>query len=174
MKTYTKTQKSIHWLTLVLLILVYITIEFRSEFERGSSNRFLMVQAHFWLGLMVLALVFPRIWQRTKHGTPPITPELPRWQALASKALHLSIYAVLIFQPILGLLTAWTDGKVLMVPLTSIEIPALLSKSELWAHRFEDVHKLVATAFYYLIGIHVLAALWHHFGRKDDTLKRMI
>jgi cytochrome b561 len=41
------------------------------------------------------------------------------------------------------------------------------------AHQLEDIHKTAANVFYFLVGFHVLAALYHHFVRKDDTLKRM-
>jgi cytochrome b561 len=40
--------------------------------------------------------------------------------------------------------------------------------------QFEDIHGWVGTIFYYVIGLHILGALWHHFGRRDDTLRRMV
>ncbi|NAT36913.1 hypothetical protein CU661_04330 [Pseudomonas syringae pv. actinidifoliorum] len=42
------------------------------------------------------------------------------------------------------------------------------------AEYFEDLHKLLGKIFYYVIGLHVVAALWHHIVRKDNTLKRML
>ncbi|WP_343212439.1 cytochrome b/b6 domain-containing protein [Arenimonas sp.] len=41
------------------------------------------------------------------------------------------------------------------------------------AARLEDLHELLGTAFYYVVGLHVAAALYHHFVRRDDTLRRM-
>jgi len=32
----------------------------------------------------------------------------------------------------------------------------------------------VATVGYYLVGLHAVAALFHHYFIKDDTLKRMM
>ena len=40
--------------------------------------------------------------------------------------------------------------------------------------KLHDIHVTVAEVFYWVIGLHILAALWHHFGRRDDTLKRML
>lgn len=37
-----------------------------------------------------------------------------------------------------------------------------------------DLHKLFQPLFYVLIGLHVLAALWHQFVRKDGLIKRMM
>ena len=93
--------------------------------------------------------------------------------AAAAKALHLLLYAMLIAQPLLGLFTAWTDGKEIFIPFTSVALPALMAESESLAHQFEDIHKLVGDAFYWVVGLHVLAALYHHFLRRDDTLRRM-
>jgi cytochrome b561 len=28
--------------------------------------------------------------------------------------------------------------------------------------------------FYYVIGLHIAAALWHHLVRRDNTLQRML
>lgn len=173
MNRYTALQRHLHWLILILIVLAYVTIEFRSEFARGTPGRVFMVQSHFWLGITILALFIPRVLARFKHGMPPIEPALPGWQANLGKLVHVAIYAFLLIQPILGLATAWTDGKAIMIPFTGIELPALLAENEDLAHQIEDLHKLLATIFYYLVGFHVLAALYHHFIRKDDTLKRM-
>jgi len=37
----------------------------------------------------------------------------------------------------------------------------------------EDLHGYLAYALFALAGIHALAALWHHFIRRDAVLKRM-
>ena len=174
MNRYSTAQRNLHWIILILIVLAYITMEFRGEFARGSAGRVFMVQSHFWLGISILALFIPRILLRFKRGTPAIEPALPAWQANLSKLLHVAIYIFLFAQPLLGLATVWTDGKVIMIPFTGIELPALLAANKELAHQLEDLHKLLAEIFYYLVGFHVLAALYHHFIRKDDTLKRMV
>ena len=171
---YSASQRYLHWLFLILLVLAYITIEFRSEFERGTTGRVFMVQSHFWIGIAIFALFVPRLLLRLKRGAPPIEPTLPAWQTIASKLLHIAIYVFLFAQPLLGIGTAWTDGKAIMLPFTGIELPALLAANEELAHQLEDIHKTAANVFYYLVGLHIIVALYHHFIRKDDTLKRMV
>lgn len=173
MNRYSAAQRNLHWLFLVLLILAYVTIEFRGEFERGTPGRVFMVQSHFWIGISIFALFIPRLLLRFKCGVPLIEPALPSWQAMLGKVVHVAIYVFLFAQPLLGIATAWTDGKAIMIPFTGIELPALLAANKDLAHQLEDIHKLLADIFYYLVGFHVLAALYHHFIRKDDTLKRM-
>ena len=44
------------------------------------------------------------------------------------------------------------------------------------SRRFEQalcLHELIGTAFYWVVGLHVAAALYHHLIRRDDTLRRM-
>ena len=78
-----------------------------------------------------------------------------------------------IVMPILGMMTAWTDGKSLFIPFTDIALPALMAENEALAHQLEDLHGQIGDIFYWVIGFHVLAALYHHFVRKDNTLSRM-
>jgi len=165
--------RRLHWLMAVMILLAYLAIEQRGLFERGSPGRFAMVQSHFWLGIGIFTLVWVRIAQRLKHGAPRITPSLPLWQAGLSHLFHFVLYAFFIVMPILGMMTAWTDGKILYLPFTEIALPALMAENEDLAHRLEDLHGQIGEIFYWVIGFHVLAALYHHFVRKDDTLSRM-
>ena len=53
-------------------------------------------------------------------------------------------------------------------------MPALLAENKDLAHQLEDLHGGIGEAFYWVIGLHVLAALYHHLVRRDDTLRRMV
>ena len=171
---YSPGQRRLHWLIAVLVALAYLFIEQRGLFERGTAARAAMVQSHFWVGISVLLLAVWRLGLRARASIPPITPALLAWQAAPAKLLHLALYAFLVVQPLLGLATAWADGKALLLPFTGIALPALLAADESLAHRLEDLHGSLGTIFYWVIGAHVLAALYHHFLRRDDTLKRML
>jgi len=53
-------------------------------------------------------------------------------------------------------------------------LPALFGPgNRALGHQLEDIHGTIGTIFYYVIGLHILAGLWHHFVRRDDTLQRM-
>ena len=165
--------RRLHWLMAFMILLAYLAIEQRGLFERGSPGRFAMMQSHFWLGIGIFVLVWVRIAQRVKHGVPRISPVLPIWQAGLSHLFHFALYAFFIVMPILGMMTAWTDGKTLFIPFTDIALPALMAENEALAHQLEDLHGQIGDIFYWVIGFHVLAALYHHFVRKDNTLSRM-
>ncbi len=171
---YSPGLRRLHWLMALLVALVYVFVEQRGIFARGTPERAAMLQAHFWLGLSVLTLVAWQLLLRRRHGAPAITPALPAWQAWPAKLLHLALYAFLLAMPVLGVLTAWADGKQLLLPFTDIVLPALLSADETLGDQLEDLHGSIGEFFYWVIGLHVLAALYHHLVRRDDTLRRML
>lgn len=173
-KRFTPAQRRLHWLMALLIAVAYLLIEQRGLFSRGSAGKAAMVQGHFWTGLTIFVLACWRLVIRRRHGAPPVTPPLDRLNALAAASLHVALYLFFLVQPMLGLATAWTDGKSVLIPFTKIALPALLAENKDLAHTLEDLHGTVGTVFYWVIGIHVLAALWHHLMRKDDTLKRML
>lgn len=173
-RRYAPGLRRLHWLMALLILVVYLAIEQRGLFARGTPARAAMMQTHFWLGLSVLALVVWRIVLRVRHGVPAIHPSLPLWQAMPAGLLHLLLYAFLIVMPVLGLLTAWTDGKALYVPFSQIAVPALVAADPALAERLDDLHGAIGEFFYWVIGLHVLAALYHHYVRGDDTLRRMV
>lgn len=166
--------RRLHWLMAVLILLVYLAIEQRGLFARGTPERMAMMQTHFWLGLAVFVLAWWRLLLRRRHGAPAIAPPLPAWQAVPAKLLHVALYAFFIVMPLLGLLTAWTDGKPLYLPFTGIALPSPVATDPELAHQLEDLHGQIGEIFYWVIGLHVLAALYHHLVRRDDVLKRML
>lgn len=170
---YSPALRRLHWLMALLVAAAYLLIEQRGLFPRGSAPRAAMVQGHYWMGLAVLLLAVWRLWLRRRDGAPPVTPALDAWNTWAARLLHVALYLFFIVQPLLGLATAWSDGKAVQLPFTGIALPALLPENEALAHSLEDLHGTIGELFYWVIGAHVAAALWHHFLRRDDTLRRM-
>lgn len=171
---FTPAQRRLHWGMALLIGIAYLLIEQRGLFARGSMGRTAMTQGHFWTGILIFVLAWWRLAVRRRDRAPPVTPALDRWSALAATSLHVALYLFFLVQPVLGLATAWTDGKAVLIPFTSIALPALLPLNRDLAHTLEDLHGTVGNIFYWVIGLHILAALWHHLMRRDDTLKRML
>jgi cytochrome b561 len=165
--------RRLHWVMAVLVALGYLAIEQRNLFERGSPERYAMMQSHYWIGISIFVLVWWRLLQRRRFGAPAITPALARWQGSMSGLMHALLYAFLVAMPVMGISTAWLDGKSVYLPFTEVALPTLLAPNEAWAKTMEDLHGQVGEIFYWVIGFHILAALYHHFVRRDDTLRRM-
>lgn len=171
-KQYRKSTISIHWLAFFLIIGVYASIELRVFFEKGTDMRDAFKMWHFMLGLTVLLSLVVRIMARLAGTTPEISPQPPQWQMIIAKIAILTLYFLMIFLPITGWLMLSAKGKV--IPFFGLELPALISPDKDLGKQIKEIHVLVATFGYYLIGLHMLAALYHHFFLKDNTLKRML
>ena len=55
-----------------------------------------------------------------------------------------------------------------------LELPPLVAPDRDLARLIHDIHETVGIAGYWLIGLHALAALVHHYVVRDDTLRRML
>lgn len=171
---YSPKARWLHWAMAVLIVLAYALILSRTQFARGSELRTFVVQSHFWVGIVVLIMAFFRVAERRRHTPPDITPPLEGFLRMAATLSHYLLYAFLFAQPLLGLFTVLIEKGSLPIPLTQILIPSPFPVSDRFAESLEDIHKLLGTIFYYVIGLHVIAAIWHHYVRKDNTVKRMV
>ncbi|MFC0142348.1 cytochrome b561 [Erwinia mallotivora] len=169
---YATSQILLHWLTLLLLIIVYATMEFRGLASHGSWQRSLMVVTHFSAGTTVLLIILLRLWLRTRHRTPAIVPPLRLWMTAASHLLHTCLYGLFILLPVLGISSRYLRGKEWM--LFGISMPVSTSPLPELAASLTDWHETLAPVGYWLVGIHALAALSHHYLFRDNTLLRMM
>jgi len=164
---------AMHWLTLALLAAIYALIELRGYFPKGSDARNLMKAWHELLGITVLAVVVVRLIIRRSHpGAPAIVPAPPPWQESLAKVMHVLLYAFLIAMPLLGWLVLSAKGA-LDLPL-GLHLMPLISPDKPLGKTLQNIHETIGNIGYYLIGLHALAALFHHYWMRDNTLRRML
>lgn len=162
----------LHWLMLFLIVAIYAAIELREIYPKGSDPREALKTWHFMLGLSCLALVFVRLAVRAGARHPAITPALPQWQQRIGSVMHVALYALMIGMPIAGWLLRSAAGK--PIPFFGLELPPLIAADKSTAEILEEAHKTAGTVGYFIIGFHALAALYHHYVRRDTTLRRML
>lgn len=163
---------ALHWLMLLLLIAVYACIELREFFPKGSDPRKALKMWHFMLGLSVLLFAVIRLTVRLKTPRPAIIPNQSPIQEALAKGMHAMLYILMIGMPLGGWLILSGEGNA--IPFFGLELPALIGKDKALASMIEGIHKSFGTVGYYLIGIHAAAGLYHHYGAKDNTLKRIL
>lgn len=169
---YSSLSITLHWAMVLLLIAVYACMELREYYPKGSDFREGLKMWHFMLGLTMLLLVLIRVVARVTSATPLITPDPPAWQTLVAKLTHLALYAFMIAMPIAGWVILSASGKA--IPFYGLDLPALVGPSKALAGQVKELHETVATIGYFLVGLHAVAALFHHYIVKDDTLRRMM
>lgn len=163
---------ALHWLMLVLLAAVYACIEFRGIFPKDSAERELMKTLHFMLGLTVFVLVWLRLFLRLSRPTPRIEPAPPAWQTGLAHLVHWALYALMIGLPLAG----WTilSAADKPIPFYGFDLPALVQPDKDLARLVKGWHEWFGALGYWLIGLHAVAGLYHHYVRKDNTLVRML
>ncbi len=159
-----------HWAVFVLVAAAYAAIELKGLAARGTPARALAMTVHEWCGATVLALALLRVLWRLVRGAPPAEPG-PRWMHRATGAMHAVLYLFILAQPLLGLLTLNASGHLLVLP--GVTVPALIAPDPQLKDGIKQIHETLGTAFYLVIGLHAMAALFHHYMLGDHTLRRM-
>lgn len=171
---YSPTMITLHWLTFLLVVVAYATMEFDDVFGRGSAGREIMKVTHYSIGLTILGLAVARLAIRfLGRPTPAIVPTPARLQELAARATHVALYGFLIAMPLIGWATMSTGAD--PVPFFfGLEVPPLLGPNKALSGGLEELHETLGAIGYALIGLHALASLVHHRIMKDNTLIRMM
>lgn len=162
----------LHWLMLLLFIAVFASIELSGVFPKGSDSRASMKTAHFSFGLLVFFMGWLRLAIRLRSGAPRPDPTLPRWQQQAAGVTHLLLYLLMICMPLLGWLALSAAGK--PIPFFGLEFSSLITENDSLAKPLKKLHETIGSAAYLLIGMHAAAALFHHYVRGDDSLRKML
>jgi cytochrome b561 len=171
-----------HWVIAAAVIFNIWFGKYVHGMADDDPNHFEYVQIHKSIGITVLVLALARLIWRLISPPPPLPASTPRWQHFASRLSHWSLYGLIIAIPLagwalvssspLGLPTFWFGVfEWPHIPFLS-ELPRA-EKSALRPQFFE-AHSILATVLIYVLAVHVLAALKHHFLDKDAVLKRML
>ena len=168
---YTRTAITLHW-TVGALVITALAMGWIMTDMASSPLKLQVYSWHKWIGITVLALFVVRALWRLTHPAPAPVP-MPAWQRRAARFLHGFLYAMLLVQPITGWLFSNASGRSI-VYLGLIPLPNLVGKDKALAGMLRELHETGAMLLAIAVGLHLLAALKHHFFDRDDTLRRML
>lgn len=151
---YSRTQIALHWIIAILLAPQFlfddgISQAFRTLMKDGIATMTTGAVVHIVPGVAIFVLVLWRLGLRLTRGAPE-APGEPGLQRTAGIVVHWLLYALLIILPVTGLF-GWFGG----------------------VGAAGEVHEILQNLLLVLIGLHVVAALWHQFGLKDNLMNRM-
>lgn len=164
--------RRLHWAVAAGLI-VQLALGWGSEAIDGDAGMRLL-RIHFQLGMVLLALMLLRLACRLVRRMPPADAGEPRWRRLAARSVHVALYLLLFLLPVSGyVIWIWMEAPlevmgVLRVPRVFVP-PA---DDETWRAVAWYVHYACIWLLSALVALHVAAALWHQWVRRDGWVSR--
>jgi cytochrome b561 len=169
---YTATARVLHWLVAALVLLI-IPLGIVIANEWGGPLQQPLYNLHKSIGVLLLALVAVRLLYRATHAPQPLPADIAPLQQWAAHATHWMLYALLLVQPVLGLIA--TSAYPAPIPFFGLfDVPQLWPENRALSERLFALHRWTGIAIGVVAGMHIAAALHHHFVRKDRVLMRMI
>jgi len=169
---FDQTTRLMHWLTAALMLCVFV-LAFSIDLATSRASHTAFLQLHRSVGLTVWVATLFRLAWRHFAKYPDWPRDMSQTMRVAAMASEYALYALLLAQPILGILQTNAHGD--HVNLFFIgQLPALIEKNHALAHELLSAHKALGFSLLGLIALHVSAALYHHFWRRDDTLTAML
>jgi|SRR5579862_6446549 len=158
-----------HWVVLLLVVTVGTLGLLHDSWSRSTQS--FWINLHAVLGLLLWALVITRLGWRLTHRPPPLPKEAGALARRLSAPVHWLLYLLLLVIPVLGIVSFIWHGRAFDFGLFQVNFG--VSKNRAIFHPTEDVHGYLAYALFTLAALHALAALWHHYVRRDGVLLRM-
>lgn len=183
---YSASARGFHWLTVLLLAIqfpigfymVYRGNEMQYVNDAGETKTGLwdattgfLYDAHKSIGVIILLLITARLIYRLTRGAPPSDNTVPPALIGISHMTHWLMYLLLLALPIAGYIGVSYFGA--LSPF-GIPLPAVTAKDETMAKEVFDIHEWLGLILLGLIALHIGAAIYHRFVRKDRVVERML
>lgn len=168
---YAGVQIFIHWVAALLVIGMVATGFVMTDLGPGQLTNALY-EIHKSIGLILVGLIAARLVARAVYGAPEPVP-MPGWQHLAAGISHVSLYVLLVVVPISG----WAATSSCCPPVNlfwTIDMTLPIGRDMARAQAIFAVHAVSAYLLAFVVLIHAVAALHHHYIGRDATLRRMM
>lgn len=174
--------QALHWMVALLFVGAFAAVYFRHWFtEVGTSPNLAALQLHLSIGLSVLVFAGLRLCSRT------IPDELPgsRLEHVGARAVHAALYGLMVAMPVTGYLGTGVDTEFFGIatvprfadtPLFDVAVTRGMGLTfEEFERPIDWLHKTLGEVLVLaLVGLHVAAALYHQYVRRDGIMRRML
>jgi cytochrome b561 len=140
----------------------------------ARADRYFYRSIHADIGYVILLLTAIRLVWRTVNPVPGQPKEMPHWQRLAARINHWALYLVTILVAMLGWAHSGARDPNYASWFGLFNLPQFTSPDRVAAGAYEERHIFFAYVLLALIVLHVAAAAWHHFIRRDRVVVRMV
>ncbi|WP_421782030.1 cytochrome b [Kiloniella litopenaei] len=158
---------TIHWLS-AFLILALIGTGFKAADTLDPVVKARILSAHVPIGITIFLLTLARIGWWCFDTKPEALGNTPKWQEKLAKGIHFLLYLIMLGMGISGLgMFVLSGAGVVIFGGTGEALPDFT----LYPPRVP--HGIGARLMAILFILHAGAALYHHFIKRDATIRRM-
>jgi cytochrome b561 len=168
---YPASSKWLHWLVAICVLLT-LPVSIAMKWAPEGPAQDALYHFHKSIGPLILLLMVLRLINRMVVGAPQPDPSIERWQKAASSAVHGLLYVLLIVMPVVG----WAANSAYGAanPFFGLfTLPPIVGENQELATRLFVLHRWAGFLLMGLVAMHIGAALFHHFIRRDNVLLRM-
>jgi cytochrome b561 len=168
-QVYGSVAKFFHWAMFMLIVLA-IVVGLRMGGMEGEQEEAMEWMHRSW-GLVILILLVLRLGWKLINPRPA-SPPGPALMNLAAGAMHWGLYGLILLQASAGIILSQAGGETVSL-FGLFDLPQLVAESEQTEDFWEEIHEINWIVIAVVATVHTLGALHHHFGVKDDVLRRM-
>lgn len=170
-ENYGSIAKFFHWLIFALIVTLLLVSWFMGKLSPELKGT--VYNTHKLVGLTVLLLTTARLIWAVSGSKPKLPSAMKPWEKLAEKAVHIGLYACLIFMPLCGWIMSTAAGQAPQLLGYTVNLPGVI-QDKATSHLFNNYHAFIAWVIVALVSVHVGAALKHHFINRDNVLRTML
>jgi cytochrome b561 len=169
---YTATARVLHWITAILVLAqIVLGVLIANKWTGAWQDQ--LYDLHKSNGAILIPIILIRILYRWGHPPPPLPADIPAIQQFAAYTTHYLLYALVVAQVFLGWIGTATYPA--PVPIYGLfNLPSIWPENRALSEQLLSIHKIVGISIAVVAAMHIGAALFHHFVRKDRVLMRMI
>jgi cytochrome b561 len=164
--------KLFHWVIGAFYIII-LTLGFIMVDMPANETKYSVYGMHKAFGVILLGLVILRIVWKLSNINPRSINQSNRILNSIAKIVHFVLYIFMITMPLSGIIMSIFGGRNINI-FGLFEIPALQDGNKSLSKLAHTYHINIALFFAILIALHFSSALYHHFYKKDKTLRRML
>jgi cytochrome b561 len=180
--TWGSVTRNLHWISAIVVLgllghgwwMTHMAVREVRLWHYGTHG---LIAVYFAL-LLALRLVW-----RLSEATPHQPTGTPDWQKLAAHGAHILLYLLLIGMVVTGYLM-WSSLPNRFDPARAanfdyslfgiFKLPGVHAVGDRPTTKYwESIHELMSHALQVLVLVHIAAALWHQFVKRDTVLARM-
>jgi len=159
----------LHW-SMAVLILAMLFVGVAMVVSMTLRPSLLML--HRPIGIALLVLVVVRFVHRLRRRTPALPHDLPRWQRAAAHASHVALYVLMFAMPLIGWAMVSAAGNPVAL-WGDLHLPPIAPHDPAIYSALRAAHTWLARALFAVVLLHLAAALYHAWVRRDGVFRTM-